>query len=125
LPFDSEVVEVEGVSCRRRWGVVLILLYTLWLAGIVAGLVYSRQSALARLSQPQAQRQWDAWRDDVRRNRVDKQGVTRRIPKSDQPACLVLMRDHFAAMLIGAIVFGTLLFAVTSFFALAAFKHRS
>ncbi len=38
--------------------------------------------------------------------------VRRKAPSSDEPPALVLMRDYFGVMLSGAVLFGSLLFAV-------------
>jgi hypothetical protein len=72
---------------------------------------------------PRGQAEWTKWREDVKRGAVSDDGaVSRRTPKSTEPPWLVLMRDHFAVCLTAAIVFTTLLFAVTAFFIAAVRK---
>jgi hypothetical protein len=45
--------------------------------------------------------------------RISKEGpVKRRVPASQEPPALRLMRDHFGVSLGAAIVFGTLLFVM-------------
>ena len=56
-----------------------------------------------------AQADWQAWRQSVP-NQTQSGGVKRRPPSSAEPPALVLLRDHFAVMIAGALLFSSLLF---------------
>jgi len=97
---------------RRRSALGLSILvagYAALMAVIVFSMLSARRWALAELSTPASVAQWEAWRSDVR----EQQGsspVSRRVPKSNEPPRLVLMRDHFTVMMVGAILFSTVLY---------------
>lgn len=94
-----------------------------WIAGyvaligvVVAAMFWARQSATSQLSSPESISNWQAWREDVRQHQAGDKAVERRVPKSDEPPALVLMRDNFAVMLVGALLFSTLLYWFTAWF---------
>src|SRR5215213_5780479 len=87
-----------------------------WIAGyfillcVVVGTMFRlRQSAVADLSSPKSISNWQEWREDVREQQANRGPVERRVPKSNEPPALVLMRDFFAVLLVGAILFSSLL----------------
>jgi hypothetical protein len=82
----------------------------LTLAGIVTLVLQVRQTALREMDTPEAHAQWQAWRQ-AKPNQEASGPVQRRPPKSVEPPSLVLLRDHFAVVMSGAILFGSLLFA--------------
>ena len=85
------------------------------ITAVAVVMVQVRQATLDTLATPEAQAEWDAWRNS-RPNQPDaKQPVLRRPPKSPEPPALVLMRDYFGVMLTAAIVFSSLLFAALTF----------
>lgn len=81
---------------------------------IVGGMFMARQETLTAMSTPEAQAEWDAWRESEVNQREDLP-VKRRPPKSPEPPALVLMRDHFPVLLGAAVVFGSLLYAALVF----------
>lgn len=90
----------------------------LWLlaAGLIASLaagawaaVLARDWTLRRLGTPEARTEWSDWKRDVERQQPTAV-VQRRVPKSDEPPWLVLMRDHFAVMLVSGMACGALAF---------------
>jgi hypothetical protein len=81
------------------------------LVGVVVGTMFwLRQSEVADLSSPRAISDWQVWREDVREQQVNRGPVERRVPKSDEPPALVLMRDYFTVLMFGAILFSSLLY---------------
>jgi len=77
---------------------------------IIAALFHYRQVAVAALASPAAQADWQAWKQaEEDRSRDPDALVRRKPPRSDEPPHLVLLRDHFPAVL------GSLLL-ITSFF---------
>jgi hypothetical protein len=90
--------------------VVAIAGYIGLIAAVCWSLATARQWALAQLATPESIRQWEAWRDDVRRQESEPGPVRHRVPKSAEPPALVLMRDYFFVSLVGAVLFTTLLY---------------
>lgn len=96
----------------------------LWLAGylmamtaLVAVLVVARTRVVERLSQPEAQRQWQDWRDAAQR-RNDSQGPAgRRVVVSEEPPALVLLRDRFPAIVATSLLIGSFMFVFLMFLA--------
>ena len=91
---------------------VLAAGYVVLMGVVLWSLLSAHRWALAELATPQSISQWEAWRDDVRRQQTERGPVRHRVPKSAEPPALVLMRDYFAVSLIGAVVFTTLLYCV-------------
>ena len=94
-----------------------------WLAGYVCflGLLAAwlwnvRQEYVAELSTPQATSDWNAWQESVKKQQDDPTlPVKRRVPKSNEPPHLLLLRDHFAAVLVTLLLVATIFY---TFFAL-------
>jgi hypothetical protein len=96
----------------------------LWLAGyviamtaLIAALVVARERVVERLSRPEAQRQWQAWRDEVRRRNAAQSPNSRHAVASDEPPSLVLLRDRFPAIVATSVLVGSFLFAFLMFVA--------
>jgi len=94
-----------------------ILLYFALLAAITGAMFWVRGTALAVYGTPEAQAEWNTWREDAKQLAEDTGPVKRRFPKSAQPPALVLMRDHFAvclglALVLSTVLFGTLMLLV-------------
>ena len=49
-------------------------------------------------------------------NKCQPSPVQRRVPKSNEPPALVMMRDHFAVSLFAAVLFSTMLYWVLAWF---------
>ncbi len=76
---------------------VALVCYLLLMAGLVLGLSTLRGQVIADLSTPKARADWEAWRQ---RNAPQEKGVIhRRVPKSEEPPHLVLLRDYFWGVL--------------------------
>ena len=84
--------------------------YVAVIALVVGGVSYMRIVAMAVYGTPQAQSEWDTWREDVKGLEQQPYPVKRRVPKSAEPPALVLMRDYFGVCLTIAIVLSTVLF---------------
>jgi len=80
------------------------------IALVVASVSYMRSVAVAVYGTPQAQTEWDTWREDVKELEKLPYPVKRRVPKSTEPPALVLMRDYFGVCLTIAVVLSTVLF---------------
>ena len=87
-----------------------LLAYLAVIASVVGGVSYMRGVAMAVYGTPQAQTEWDAWREDAKKLAQRPYPVKRRVPKSEEPPALVLMRDYFGVCLSVAVVLSSVLF---------------
>jgi hypothetical protein len=98
--------------------------YVVLLGTVVGTMFWMRQSAVADLSSPKSISDWQAWREDVREQQTNRGPVERRVPKSDEPPELVLMRDYFTVLMLGAILFSSMLYWVMAWFVTGIFRGR-
>ncbi len=103
---------------RRDW--VWVALYAALVGGIVWTMQTVRDHALIELNSPQAQAEWQSWREvSARQSGKDQAGdevpvegpVQRRQPNVQEPPTLMLLRDHFPLMLFAALLFSSVLYA--------------
>jgi hypothetical protein len=95
------------------------------LLGIVIGTMFwMRQSAVADLSSPKSISDWQTWREGVREQQMNRGPVERRVPTSDEPPELVLMRDYFMVLVVGAVLFSSMLYWVTAWFVTGIFRTQ-
>jgi hypothetical protein len=99
-----------------RWRWVWIVGYAVMTVTVVWTMFAARDRALEQLSTAQSVAQWQAWREDVRQQQTQPSSVQLRVPKSSEPPALVLMRDHFAVSMFGAVLFSTALYWVLAWF---------
>jgi hypothetical protein len=99
----------------RRW-LWWMAAYVVLLVAVVLAMAKARQWAIAQLSTPESTAAWQEWREDVERQQTERSPVQRRVPKSDEPPALVLMRDSFAVTMIGAVLFTSMLYWVMAWF---------
>ena len=95
-----------------------------WLVGYLVcilllglGICYARSLVLANLASPEARGQWEKWQAETERQSKEQGPVSRKPVKSPEPPGLVLMRDHFAGvlvtgLLVGSFFFGFLILAI-------------
>ena len=83
---------------------------------VVWSLFSARHWAIAELATPKSIADWQAWREDVEQQQEHPGPVQRRVPKSDEPPALVLMRDYFGVSLTGAVLFSTVLYWIMAWF---------
>jgi hypothetical protein len=91
------------------------LLWTLGYAAMMAaivGLLWSaRGSVLALMDDSQQRVRWQEWKhQEEARALEDRSPVERRPPVSDEPPTLVLMRDHFGAVVVTCLAAASVLF---------------
>jgi hypothetical protein len=108
---------------RRAVNLAWLAAYLLTVAVVVVLVLRAREATFRELGTPEALAQWQAWRESAP-NRTDAGGVRRQPPKSPEPPALVLMRDHFAVVMSGAVVFSSLLFATIMIAARGAFRPQ-
>ena len=85
--------------------------YLAVMAVVVALVWQARRRAITALETPGAQANWREWRREAQRQAEGSGPVLRRIPRSDQPPELVLLRDHFWACLVGLMLLTSAVFA--------------
>jgi hypothetical protein len=93
------------------------LAYIAVIVAVVAAMLQVRRQAIATFGGPQAQAEWDQWREDAKKMASSDGPVKRREPKSAEPPALVLMRDHFAvclglSLVLTSVLFGTFMIFV-------------
>lgn len=94
-----------------------LMAYAIVMAVLVSALVITRNRVVARLSQPEAQRQWQAWRDEAQRRNEIQGPTSRPVVVSEEPPALVLLRDRFPAIVATSVLIGSFLFAFLMFLA--------
>lgn len=94
----------------RRGLLMWLVAYMFALAGIVTLVLQVRSSVLREMDTPEAHAQWRQWRES-KPNQDTGGPVKRRPPTAGEPPALMLLRDHFAVVMSGAVLFGSLLFA--------------
>jgi hypothetical protein len=90
---------------------------------ITCTLLYLRDSQSRQLSSPQAQADWQEWRERARKDSEGDGPVHRSVPSSHDPPLLVLMTDHFTVLLFFSLLFGSVLFFIAYFFVRGTIAH--
>lgn len=92
---------------------------------IVVPLYVMRLRMVERLSRPEAMAEWRTWRAETERQREASDPVERRAATGDEPPSLVLLRDHFAAIVVTSVLMGSFLFAFLAFVARGISRERA
>jgi hypothetical protein len=95
------------------------------MVALVWGMFAMRMNVLRELNTQKSHENWQHWRSDVERQQQQTQTIPRRIPKSEEPPALVLMRDYFVTCLVGAVLFVSLLFWAVAGLAIGAITDSS
>jgi hypothetical protein len=103
-------------ASTKRWLPWWIAGYAALIAAVAGSMLWARQSVLSGLATPESISDWQSWRSDVKQKQADSGQAERRIPKSDQPPALILMREYFSVLMTGAILFMSLLYWITAWF---------
>ena len=98
-----------------RFSIIVFAIYGLLVTLAVVGMREARQTALQDFSTPAAGADWQRWRDAAREQSEGAGPVTRRVPASDEPPVLVLLRDYYGMCLAAVLGFGSLSYAVLVF----------
>lgn len=101
--------KIAGKS-HRRANLFWLAAYGIAITGVVVLVLFERDATLRELDTPEARAQWDAWRE-APPNQDTTGPVRRKPPSSTEPPALLLMRDHFAVVMSGSVIFSSLLFA--------------
>jgi hypothetical protein len=107
----------------QKSGLAWLVAYLATLALVIGLLYQARERVMTTLDTPEAQAEWDEWRDAAEKQSVTGP-VARRKPKSVGPPAVVLMRDYFGIALGASIVLSSALFATIMFMVRGALKNR-
>jgi hypothetical protein len=123
-----------------RAKIACLLAYAVMVSVVVWLMFYARNNVLTTFSTPEARQQWEEWRDkaweqanEKEREKLgprpektsdqplgkkpkEKETVERKIPRSQEPPALVLMRDHFASCLVMVLLICSTIFGAFIFF---------
>ena len=114
--MGQDALETNGRPWLR-W--TLAAGYGVLLVAIVSGLVSVRHRVLAPDRRAAAQAAWETWRRDIEAAR--KAGKTRRrLPPSDEPPAVVLLRDYFLTCTVIALVLASAVYGSFAFFVAGA-----
>lgn len=114
---------MENLSARRATRAALVAAAAVWLALLVgppAYLLRCRSEWLASLERPEAQVQWDEFRDAMRGQTGRGGPVQRKVPKSAEPPLRVWLRDYAWLAITAWVVLGGTLGLFTGLFAFGA-----
>lgn len=106
----------------RALDYVLIVLYLVLMAAATWAMVMVRDNTIESFSTPEAKAQWQDWREAVENDKANMGPVKRKVPKSDEPPTLVMLRDHFGACLFAMLVMATIMYLSIVIFAKGAFR---
>ena len=107
-----------------RWWRWWLVGYVVLVCVVVGSMVQLRRTSVPDLSSPKAKSAWNSWRDDVREQQANPGPVERKVPKSDEPPALVLMRDYFTVLMTGALLFSSLLYWIMAWFLTGILRSR-
>jgi hypothetical protein len=110
---------------RKTWLWWWMTAYVALAALIVGSMFWVRHTVLTEFSTDEAVADWRTWQADVREQQTNPGPVARRIPRSDEPPALVLMRDYFTVSLFGATFFTSLLYWVMAWFVTGALSANT
>jgi hypothetical protein len=109
---------------RSPLGIALITLWAVVVVGPPLGLAGWRQGRLEQLATATVQSEWDAFREDMRRESTGTGPVKRKVPKSPEPPELVWLRDFFPLAVTAWVVFAGVLGGFLVFVTLGAVGDR-
>jgi len=95
-----------------RATILTILLVAGWIAGLVVPPVFllrARSAWLEKLEAPEAQAQWDEFREAMKRQSGREGPVQRKVPKSVEPPLKVWLRDYVWLAIAAWVILGGVL----------------
>ncbi len=95
--------------------VIWLVLYVAMLVLVSWAMFRAQGNLITTYQSDEQQAAWDRWREEVDRQAEGEGPVRRRPAGSDEPPGLVLMRDHFPALMGGAVLMSSVLFFAFAF----------
>jgi len=103
---------------RGSYWILVGLGYVVVAVAVIGGMMTVRDRAIANMSTPEAEAQWQSYRERLAAENEKGGPVQHAVPASSEPPLLILMRDHFLGRLLGLLVPATALYAVVIWMAL-------
>lgn len=97
---------------RKPAWVFIAILYAAMVVAVILAMRYTRDKVAPGLATNQGQADWQAWREETAKQAHGAGPVARREQKTTEPPLVILMRDHYATCVAGAVVFSSVLFGV-------------
>ncbi len=104
--------------------VIWLALYVVVLAAVAVALFQTRRQVLIIYTTAEAQQDWQKWVAEAKRQEQGEGPVRRRAPRVSEPPAAILMRDHFATCLAGALILSSALYWSLAFMLHGAFFVR-
>lgn len=98
-----------------RLDLLFLATYVLLMVGIAWAMFAARARLAPRFAGDQRKQEWSQWREAVQQGDADMGRVKRKVPRSQEPPTLVLLRDHFAVCLIGLLGISSVLYGSVVF----------
>ena len=111
-------------SSRASWLKWWFAAYIVFIGSAIGAMIWARRTAFTELSTPTSISDWQAWKEDVRQQQAHPDTVERRVPKSDEPPALVLLRDYFNVLMFGAVLFSSMLYWIIAWFVTGILKSH-
>jgi hypothetical protein len=108
-----------------RWIWLWAACYVVLVSVIAWSMFAARRWAVAELASPAAQSDWQAWREDVKRQQTESAPVRLRVPQSPEPPAAVLLRDYFGVLMTATVVLSSFLFWVVAWLASGAVAAKT
>jgi cbb3-type cytochrome oxidase subunit 3 len=107
---------------RFGW-LALAAVYLVLIGCITWAMLSYRKSVMASLDTPEARAEWQEWRDASARQSAAGP-VLRRPVRGAEPPAVVLLRDYFSSLLVGAIFFSSVFYCLFVWIFRGAVKTR-
>jgi hypothetical protein len=109
---------------RSRRLLPFLLVGYVVLVVVIIGAMIAVKKSVAQLSTADSITDWQNWRTDVEGQQSHPGPVERRVPKSAEPPALVLLRDNFAVLMFGALLFSSMLYWIIAWFVMGILSSR-
>jgi hypothetical protein len=94
----------------REGHVSWLIVWLLMLVGVAWSLGQVRRWVLVELDNDAARAQWRQWKEATQESQQSGQPVRRRPVRADEPPAVILLRDHYPAVLGMCLVIASLLY---------------
>jgi hypothetical protein len=98
-----------------RTNLTWLVVYVLYMAGVIWGTCAWREHEVEDLNTPQNIQGWQDFQQKVHDEDKDQTPVRHTVSKRSEPPMLVFLRERFWVILFGAVLFGTIFFGIGMF----------
>lgn len=100
---------------------ITAVVYIALIGGLVISFSRAANWAESNYQSEQAFENWEQWRQEAKEQSQGKGPVKRRVPKTEAPPALILVKEHYYSLLTISIVLSTALYATFAFFVRGVF----